>query len=372
MTTPRTGFSLLEVIAASAIFVTIMTLVTESLDMGTRMNERIGMQSDLNNRANSVLNKIALELREAKGDSTLVLPTGAAALANVVTYKYTVPNIFGTDAGIGTAATNFATTYETDAGKPVRQLIYNWSAGTLYRITPSIPAPGELLCDNIRNDVAPDNPTGRGFEIFQFGSTLQMNLRVQASTSRKVTGTRTGEDLVYAAQAKSLFMRSSLASSSGSAPITFVEDPDATTRYYPSGYYSYQDWGATITFGDRITQLNLPAGQNQQITIFITPPVTASPVTITPSNIQVYTWLDEMPNNWTTFGGYYSAPPTPNDVPPPVTTTFPGYYSLTREIRSLGNNTFAVTLTGNISCALVVYLGITMSNGVYASEVKVY
>jgi prepilin-type N-terminal cleavage/methylation domain-containing protein len=90
---PRTGFSLLEVMVASAILVTLLSMAGNSLDMGVRLQDRIALQSDLNNKANTVLNKLALDLRNAKGGATLVVPTDSAQLGmNPVTFTYTVPS----------------------------------------------------------------------------------------------------------------------------------------------------------------------------------------------------------------------------------------------------------------------------------------
>ncbi len=340
--TTRAAVSLVEVIIASAIFGTMMLMVSQSVDMGNRMRERIALQNDLTNRANDVLNKIALQLRDVKNDggaaATLKLPDTANSTATRIVYSYTLPlTSDATRTGIGNVTTQFNTVYETDTGLPVRQLIYDKTAGTLTRVTPATGSGGELLCSDIPTD---------GFTLFQVGTTLQMTLKLQTATSRKITGMATGEDIIYTAQAKTLFMRAALAQNTGSAPITEVPSPDNPDPYY-SYVGSWTEYGPSLAFGNLITELS---NSKKQITIFISPPIAtnAQQMELKPEDIYVYCWVPETWDAFTWSGGDMVLDGGSN-------------YYLERVSHSLGNGSYAITLEGTISGPIQVYADVWQS-----------
>ena len=70
MNTTHRGFTLIESIIATAILGAVMLMVTQSLDSGTKLNDRVSRTADLNGKANDAVNKLALQLRMAAvGDS---------------------------------------------------------------------------------------------------------------------------------------------------------------------------------------------------------------------------------------------------------------------------------------------------------------
>ena len=132
----RHAFTLLELIIAVTILGLVMVMVTTSLDSSTRFNDRFSRQTDINNRANDVLNKLAMQLRLAAAGSTpatsLELP-GAYPLGYTPADPKNAGNVkayyFAVSTGLGGAPT-WAEQYE-----PFKRMIihdYSTTPGKLF------------------------------------------------------------------------------------------------------------------------------------------------------------------------------------------------------------------------------------------------
>jgi len=167
MTTPilhRSAVTLLEVTISLAILTTVTAMVTESISMGVSMHEHVGTKSDVVERANVVVKKIAYQLRSA--DYNWITITEGP----VATYQFTLCT------GLSAEGPVFNQGYA---------LSYDSAAGTLTA----------TLTDNItkqvlQQDVAkglrrpdPANGIEPGFQLTQLGTSVvvtgnQMQLAV--------------------------------------------------------------------------------------------------------------------------------------------------------------------------------------------------
>jgi prepilin-type N-terminal cleavage/methylation domain-containing protein len=268
---PVHGFTLIELLISMGILGLVMTIVTMSLDSGTRLNDRVTRQTDINNRANEVLNKLAMQLRLASAGATtassLELP-GAFPLGytpadptkpgNVRAYYYAVST------GLGSAPT------WTEQYEPFKRMIiydYSVSPGRIVlqtRDSAGVLQPEQLLTDQVDDD---------GFTLTRVGNTLRMNLTLRSET-------RAGEEIIYTAQAQTLFLRSTLNESSGSSAVTFVDNPEDVGGVVAST----TDLSPSIMFGNLVTELTTSPPQ-QQVSIFITAPIGQK---VDPKSITVY------------------------------------------------------------------------------------
>lgn len=316
------GFTLMELLISMGILGSVMTIVTMSLDSGTRLNDRVSRQTDINNRANDVLNKLAMQLRLAAAGSTAssslelpgafplgYQPADPAKPSNVRAYYYAVST------GIGGAPT-WAEQYEPFK----RMIIYDYSVnpGRLVlqtRDSAGVLQPQQLLTDQVDED---------GFTLTRVGNTLRMNITLRSET-------RVGEEIIYTAQAQTLFLRSTLNESSGSSAVTFVDNPEdvggvvATTT----------DLSPSIMFGNLVTELTTTPPQ-QQVSVFIAAPIGQK---VDPKSITIHlgnaddTDSKEVAEGATVTVG--TATVTRVTVPPPA--QWPSQ-----------NGTYSVTLTGTI------------------------
>lgn len=155
----RSAFTILETMIATGMLAGVMLMVTQSLDSGTQLNDRVSRTSDLNGRANDVINQLALQLRLAgAGNPTTVpavpsmnlnagfpanyTPLNLAGVANVKSYTFQVSNGINGDTAIpasgGYAATPpWMPIYEHKG----RVLIYDYSMD-----------PGRLILRRYNND----------------------------------------------------------------------------------------------------------------------------------------------------------------------------------------------------------------------------
>lgn len=332
----RSAFTLLETIIAMAITGTILTLVATSLDVGSRFNERVSLQTDLGNRANQVLNRLALELRNARADSaSLLLPasqSGSPTTGEDV-YSYFVST------GI-LATTPFSTTYESWP----RRLVYNKSARSLTLVRTNYPTLGTNTSEVLTSDLE----TSDAFSIMQVGMTLNMQLRLKASTRRKGMAVGTEEDIVHVSEAKVLFLRATLDTSSGAAPISAVFSPPIDA----DGVVTVVNTGPTIEFGNLVTLLST----SEQVAIFITAPIGSL---VNSGSVSV-----------TVTSGIAPSVST-------ATATADGALSgtgfiLTRATLPATNGTCTISLTGQISVPISVTVTASTAGGISASETKNY
>ncbi len=349
----RRGFTLLELIVASAIFVTILSIVFQSLDMGERMRERITIQNDLNNRANDVLNKLSLELRNANARDTALELNAVNDTTQSIT-RYVVCTGIDTDpiAANTPATAPFASMYETAQ----RQLVYYKAAGELYRVRPGFPFPGELLTNKLDPDISAA-AGGDAFALSQAGSALQVTMRMRDFTSRKRTNVKSGEDLVYAVQSRVLFLRSTLATASGAAPATNLSSasfPTATTT------------APMISFSNLITRLSLVPPNNNQITVVVSPPIGQKVRAVDPVHIRAWKAEDNSGIYPPQDGGY-------TDTTPMAFGSSTSGFGLTRSTTVSDSGCITITLTGwKTNCAIVVEATAYNASNVSATETKRY
>ena len=333
----RSAFTLLETIIAMAITGTILTLVATSLDVGSRFNERVTLQTDLSNRANEVLNRLALELRNARADSaSLLLPfsRSGSPTTGQDEYRYFVST------GIS-ATTPFSTTYESSR----RSLIYNKSARSLTLVRTNFPTLGTNTSEVLTSDLGTED----AFSIEQIGMTLNMQLRLMTSTRRKGLAVGSEEDIVHVSEAKVLFLRATLDTSSGAAPISAVFSPPIDA----DGVINVVNTGPTIEFGNLVTLLST----SEQVAIFITAPI------------------GSLVNS-----GSVSVTVTSGVIPTVITATSSAdgllsggtAFSLTRATLPATNGTCTLSLTGTIDAPISVTVTASTTGGISASETKNY
>src|SRR4051812_43156731 len=98
---PARAFTLLELMISITLLSTVMMVVSMSLHSGIMLNDRVTRQTDINNRANGVLNQLAMQLRMAgtldlsgglPADYTAVDPTKSG---DVKCYKFSVATGLG-------------------------------------------------------------------------------------------------------------------------------------------------------------------------------------------------------------------------------------------------------------------------------------
>jgi prepilin-type N-terminal cleavage/methylation domain-containing protein len=321
----RSGFTLLEVMITTTILATVMFLTSQSIQNGTRLNERITLQTDLNNQANAVLNALALELRTVSDDTTLlkVEPSPVSTSATQTVYQYyTSQGIQSYTLADGT--TSWSTQYESAPG---RILTYNKTAGTL---TKTYGGTDLLLCDKI----APN-----GFLLEQVGPTLRINLTLR-------TVYRAGyidEMIIHAADAQVIFLRSTLNKTPGSHPTVTADDP---TLLYVGANTSSP--APSISFGAKMT--NLPGSTVtapiSQITIVIAPPIgktlNSSATTVSIGTQVTVSATTTSYSVATVEGSAVSA------------TTSGPTVSITRATRPTTNGTQTITLTGRIDYPITI------------------
>lgn len=335
----RCGFSLLEVMVAIAILGISTAVITQSLSAGTAMTQQVSLQTDINDRANSVLNQLALELRTASGASTqLKIPNASASTPTIAVYSYAVSTGI-TMTGTGATA-SWTTTYEPT----LRSLTYDSVAGTLVKTW--YDSAGNRNDVQLCEGIIPPTTVGLvphpGFSITQVGTTLQMSLALQ-------TQTRIGSVLVYTAQAQVLFMRSTLNASTGSSPVTNLADPVDTNGVLPGTTTA----APSLSFSNLVTLLG--SGQ-QQVAIVIAPPV-GQQVDPTAMDIQVLA----------TPGTTYT--PLIENV---AVTTNPDNATLTQNTLISTDGTLTVTLTGTVSGPIQIKVTAASTSGVSVTDNKSY
>jgi type II secretory pathway component PulJ len=242
----------MELMISISILSMVMLMVTQSLDMGTKLNDRVTRQTDMNNQANDVMHKLSLQLRQAQATSLtfpgtfpLQFTPAVAGSTNVIAYSFTVSEGLTSD---------FKGKYETYP----RRIIYDGSTN-----------PGRLILQLsnqttgawLQESVLAWDVDQNGFSMTRIGNTLQMELSLRSQT-------RDQQEVIYTAQAQTIFLRSTVFESSGSGPVTYVDnqvDADGvvagTTTSAPS-----------IIFGNQVVDTSTTTTQ-KQISMFITAPI---------------------------------------------------------------------------------------------------
>ena len=336
------AFTLIEVLISLSLLSVVMIIVTQSLDTSMRFNDRFTRQTDINNRANDVLNKLAMQLRMASGTSLELpgaYPLGFAAKnsaksANVKAYNYAVST------GLGNALNNWAEKYELFK----RRIIYDYSVSPGRLILQTRSSTGALQDEQILTEDVAEN----GFSLTRVGNTLQMSLTLRSQT-------RVNEEIIYTALAQTLFLRSTLNQSSGSSSVTYVDNPEdadgviaGTTTAAPS-----------VMFGNLVTKVNSSPPQ-QQMSMFFTAPIGKK---INPNSIVVT--LGNADNTISATVGEGSIVTVAG-----VTVTRTTYPSAAQGPSR--NGTYSVTLTGNILSTVTVTASAANAQGELVAESKRY
>lgn len=340
------GFTLMELLISMALLSMVMVIVTMSLDTGNRFNDRFSRQTDINNRANDVLNKLSMQLRMAAAGATPATslelpgaypvgfqPKDPSKAANVKAYYFAVST------GLGGAPT-WAEQYEPFK----RMIIYDYSV-----------TPGRLLLqprDNLGNlgpeEILTEDVAENGFSLTRVGNTLQMSLTLRSQT-------RVEEEIIYTALAQTLFLRSTLNESSGSSAVTYVDNPEdadgniaGTTTSAPS-----------VMFGNLVTELTTSPPQ-QQVSLFFTAPIGKK---IDPKSIVV-----SLGNSDNTVSSVVADGATVSVGAATVTrATYPPADQWPSR-----NGTYSVTLTGEIPSTVTVTASATNTDGEKTEEAKRY
>lgn len=331
------GFTLIELMISISILSMIMVIVTMSLDSGTKLNDRVTRQTDINNRANGVLNQLAMQLRMASAGSTTATslelpgaypigytPANTAKASNVSAYYFSLST------GLAGAPT-WAEQYE-----PYKRIIiydYSVNPGRLLLVTRT--SSGGMETPLLLTQEVEEN----GFSLTRIGNTLRMKLTLRSET-------RVGEEIIYTAQAQTLFLRSTLNASSGSSAVTFVDNPEDVGGVSAST----TDLSPSIMFGNLVTELTTSPPQ-QQVSIFVTAPIGQK---VDPKSIVIYlgnaddtqsTKVEE--GSTATIG---SATVTRATYPPPA--QWPSQ-----------NGTYSITLTGTIPSTVTLKASAATTEG---------
>lgn len=340
---PRIGFTLIELMISITILSMVMMVVAMSLDSATKLTDRVSRQSDINNRANDVLNKLAMQLRMASAGSSaatslelpgayptgIYTPKNSASASNVKAYYFAVST------GLGGSPT-WAEQYEPYK----RILVYDYSVypGYLYLITRNSAGAAEsplLLTPEVEEN---------GFSLTRVGNTLQMNITLRSMT-------RTQESIIYTAQAQTIFLRSTLNQSSGSSAVTYVDDP----ADYGSNDSRTTDAAPNIMFGNLVTEMTTSPPQ-QQVSMFITAPIGQQ---VYPQTMQIY-----LGNADNTVSQLVAEGATVTVGTATVTrTTFPPVAQWPSR-----NGTYSITLTGTIPSTVTIQATAATTTGILTNS----
>lgn len=343
---PHSGFTLIELMISITILSMVMMVVAMSLDSATKLTDRVSRQSDINNRANDVLNKLAMQLRMASAGSSaatslelpgayptgIYTPKNSASASNVKAYYFAVST------GLGGSPT-WAEQYEPYK----RILVYDYSVypGYLYLITRNSAGAADaplLLTPEVEEN---------GFSLTRVGNTLQMNITLRSMT-------RTQESIIYTAQAQTIFLRSTLNQSSGSSAVTYVDDPDNIGGIISST----TDAAPTIMFGNLVTEVTTSPPQ-QQVSMFFTAPIGQ---TIYPQSMQVFIGNSDNSVSQAVAEG---ATVTVGTATVTRTTYPPAAQWPSR------NGTYSVTLTGSIPSTVTIQAKATTTAGIATSSTNI-
>jgi prepilin-type N-terminal cleavage/methylation domain-containing protein len=364
---PRSAFTLLEVMIASAILGTILFLTTQAIDTGSRLNERITLQTDLNNKANAVLNDLALELRTAESNSTSSTSLKIPLSPNVYEFKpssgiesrpvysanpstgvYDVP-VLDSD---GNQVVTWTTKYD---GK--RELIYDSAAGTLTKNIYDTAGTTLLYSLPLCDQIAPN-----GFTLEQVGTTLRMNLTLQVSYRAGYIG----EVILHAADAQVIFMRSTLNDTPGSSPIVRDAPGYAITGANTASSAPACNFGAKLSW--------LSSGQ-EQITLVISAPI-GKVLNQQATVVTVATAVTSAAGTTTSYSATATEGATisltTSGSPVTVKRTTRGIITPPKVIPESTNGTQVITLTGDINYAMTITCTTATTDGSTITESRSY
>jgi len=208
--TPRRAFSIIETVVAVAVASILMMMVAQSVVSGQQTSDSVSLKADAVNRANDVVNNLALELRYA--DTNLVSTTSVDG--NRVTYSYRVAT--GLNAG-GPVYT------EPECN---RFLVYDRAAGTVTKQVGD-EQPMMLATGIVKRA---DNGNLDGFQIAYTSGTrrLEISALIEAFVNQDEN-----RRVYWEARQATVFLRSSLNTESGVALNPSVAPP-ATTSAPPA------------------------------------------------------------------------------------------------------------------------------------------
>ncbi|MBA3937929.1 MAG: prepilin-type N-terminal cleavage/methylation domain-containing protein [Planctomycetes bacterium] len=391
----RRGFTLLEVTVATGLLSMIMLVVAQSLDVGSRLSERVTRQTDLDNRANDVLNTIALELRTASAKQRVQIVNGNPVInfdalevprtdsTSQSVYAYAVSNgivALAADAGYTDSNGNGAydvgepfadtngngtydpgPTYNTGYESTSRTLTYDKNAGTLTKawIASGGLLQSKVLCDHIKLPPFPVDGSGNpipSFSITRVGTTLQMRLVMEDFT-------RVGDDLLYTAQSQVLFLRSTLNSNLGSCPISGIPDPGGDISATLSA-------GPSINYGNLITLFrdpNDPTQTYQQVILVVAAPIGLA---VNRNSIQVVVKTDTSTQVQTIINSYTLVEGAAVATPYPSTSIPSGSLTQTTMVSSNGN--YTIRLEGTVTGPIQVQVTAATTTGAQSLDSKSY
>lgn len=339
------GFTLIELMISITILSLVMMVVAMSLDSATKLTDRVSRQVDINNRANDVLNKLALQLRMASAGN---IPATSLELPGAYPTGYKPQNAekassvkayyFAVSTGLG-GSPSWAEQYE-----PFKRMIihdYSIYPGHLYLITRNSAGALEsplLLTPEVEE---------KGFSIARVGNTLQMTITLRSMT-------RTQESIIYTAQAQTIFLRSTLNQSSGSSAVTFVDNPDDVGGIISST----TDAAPTIMFGNLVTELTTSPPQ-QQVSLFVTAPIGQK---VYPQGIQVFVGNSDNSVSQEVAEGATVTVGT-------ATVTRTTYPSITQWPSQ--NGTYSITLTGSIPSTVTIQAKASTTAGIATNPLNI-
>lgn len=347
----RSAFTLLEIMIAMTILGLVMLMVTTSLDSSTRFNDRFSRQTDINNRANDVLNKLAMQLRMASAGSTpatsLELP-GAYPLGYTPANPAKSSNVRAYHFAVSTGLSG-SPTWREQYEPFKRMIIHDFSVTPGKLLLQKRDTAGALLPIEILSEDVAEN----GFNLTRVGNTLQMSVTLRSQT-------RVNEEIIYTALAQTLFLRSTLNESSGSSAVTYVDNPEdadgniaGTTTTAPS-----------VMFGNLVTEQLTNSVLQQQVSLFITAPIGQR---VDPASIVVTIGnSDNTVSSTVAEGATVSIPLSAGSAIVTRATHPPAAQWPSR------NGTYSVTLTGNIPSTVTITASAANADGVKAEESKRY
>lgn len=181
----RTAATLLEITVSLAVLGTVSTMVTESISIGTSMQEHVGTESDLVDRANRVVKGIAYQLRSADYD-WITITEGA-----VSTYQFTLCTGLNSDGPVFNQG--YTLSYDSVAGTLTSTLTD--------RINKTV------LQQNVAKGLRRPNPGAGiepGFQISQLGTAvvvtgnqLQLSISMEEPLTTGEVMTRTATTMVF-------------------------------------------------------------------------------------------------------------------------------------------------------------------------------
>lgn len=354
MSPNRTAFTLLETMVAVGMLAVIMTMVTQSLDTSTQLNDRVTRTADLNGRANDVINQLSLQLRLAAagnpttGPAVLTMqlpgpypanftPSNPSGVSQVKAYYYTV----STGISDGLATPPWSPIYEPFQ----RVLIYDYSSDPGRLLLRRFTSTGTIAQETLLSDQVAAN----GFNITRAGNTVALSLTLRTVNRQK-------EDIIYTAKAQTIFLRATLSESSGASPSSFVDEP--FDPYVTNDTWVKTQSSPSLLFGNLITLVD---GGQRQISLLVAPAI-GEQLSATSLLIEIADATPSATYRTVAEGGTQSVTGctvTRVTQPPPAQWPSP-------------NGTYILTLTGSITGPVNVRVTATTVSGKSCTDFRNY